>query len=120
MPYCEKCGNEIDEETTFCPKCGTNVKVPSVAYKRPRSSGRNSTPILAIFFGGIIILASLALLVGSGTVMWMQSTFSDSDGFFISGEVKLQVDSHAINKNIGIDICSVSSDIKLVVDVFME
>ncbi|RLI34767.1 hypothetical protein DRO66_08265, partial [Candidatus Bathyarchaeota archaeon] len=55
MPYCEKCGNEIDEETTFCPKCGANVKTPVIAHRRPRSSGRNSTTILAIFFGGIII-----------------------------------------------------------------
>ena len=24
--FCEQCGNEIDEYTVFCPKCGTKVK----------------------------------------------------------------------------------------------
>ena len=105
MPYCEKCGNEIDEETTFCPKCGANVKTPVIAHRRPRSSGRNSTTILAIFFGGIIIIASLGILAGGGMVTWVQSTFSDSDGFMISGEVELQVDSHAIvGQGVDIDI----------------
>jgi len=105
MPYCEKCGNEIDEETTSCPKCGADVKAPGVAYRRPRSSGRNSATILAIFFGGIIIIASLGILAGGGAVMWVQSTFSDSDGFLISGEVSLQVDSHAlVGQGVDIDL----------------
>jgi hypothetical protein len=105
MPYCEKCGNEITEETTFCPKCGANVKAPSVAYRRSRSPGQNSTTILAIFFGGIIVIASLGILAGGGMVTWAQSTFSDSDGFMISGEVELQVDSHAIvGQGVDIDI----------------
>ena len=105
MPYCEKCGNEIDEETTFCPKCGANVKAPVIAHRRPRSSGRNSTTILAIFFGGIIIIASLGILAGGGMVTWVQNTFSDSDGFMISGEVELQVDSHAlVGQGVDIDI----------------
>lgn len=105
MPYCEKCGNEIDEETTFCPKCGANVKSPDVAYRRLQSSEQNVTTILAVFFGGIIIIASLGILAGGGTVMWAQSTFSDADGFLISREVKLQVDSHAlVHRGTDIDI----------------
>jgi hypothetical protein len=105
MPYCEKCGNEIDEEAMFCPNCGANVKAPSVAYRRSRSSSRDITTLLAIFFGGIIIIASLGILVGGGTVMWVQRTFSDSDGFLISGEVELQVDSYAmVGQGVDIDI----------------
>ena len=26
MPYCHKCGSEVSEENTFCPKCGANLK----------------------------------------------------------------------------------------------
>jgi len=26
MPYCKNCGNEMSEEATYCPKCGTPVK----------------------------------------------------------------------------------------------
>lgn len=25
MPYCAKCGKELDKDATFCPKCGTAV-----------------------------------------------------------------------------------------------
>ena len=27
MPYCRKCGSEVNEEMTFCPKCGTAINV---------------------------------------------------------------------------------------------
>ena len=26
MPYCHKCGAEIDEDASFCPKCGSKMK----------------------------------------------------------------------------------------------
>jgi hypothetical protein len=27
VPYCPKCGSEIDESMVFCPKCGASLKV---------------------------------------------------------------------------------------------
>jgi len=27
MPYCQKCGSEVSENMTFCPKCGAALKV---------------------------------------------------------------------------------------------
>lgn len=27
MPYCQKCGFEVSENMTFCPKCGASLKV---------------------------------------------------------------------------------------------
>jgi hypothetical protein len=27
MPYCPKCGEEVDEEMAFCPKCGASLRV---------------------------------------------------------------------------------------------
>ena len=29
MPYCPKCGSEINEDMTFCPKCGAPLKAAS-------------------------------------------------------------------------------------------
>ncbi|HTY75141.1 MAG TPA: RDD family protein [Candidatus Nanoarchaeia archaeon] len=29
MPYCKNCGNELQSDTKFCPKCGTPVEAPS-------------------------------------------------------------------------------------------
>ncbi len=26
MPYCPKCGNQVDENMTFCPRCGASLK----------------------------------------------------------------------------------------------
>jgi uncharacterized membrane protein YvbJ len=26
MPYCPKCGNQVDENMTFCPRCGAPLK----------------------------------------------------------------------------------------------
>jgi amino acid transporter len=41
MPYCHKCGSEVNEENTFCPKCGANLKAgitsPPTSPERYRS-----------------------------------------------------------------------------------
>ena len=41
MPFCHKCGSEVNEENTFCPKCGANLKAgitsPTGAPDRYRS-----------------------------------------------------------------------------------
>jgi len=34
MPYCPKCGVEVDEEAAFCPKCGASMKAEEA--KEPR------------------------------------------------------------------------------------
>jgi len=111
MPYCEKCGKEIDEDAAFCIHCGTPVVAPGVVYRRPRSPGWNAISILAVVFGGLLLLVSFGLLVGGGAVIWVQSTFSDSEGFLMSRETRLQSDSHAmvlheVNITIDVDIPS--------------
>lgn len=103
MPYCKKCGKEIDENAVFCSHCGTPVKASDVVYRRPRSPRWNLGSILAVFFGGVIILVSIGLLVGGGVVIWAQSTFSDSEGFLISSESRLQSGSYAMVLQ-GVDI----------------
>jgi len=109
MPYCEKCGKEIDEDAAFCSYCGTPVKASEVVYRRPSGPRRNVVSILAVLFGGLLILVSFGLLMGGGAVIWAQSTFSDSEGFLISREVRLQSDSYAmvvqeVNINVDVDV----------------
>ena len=36
MPFCRKCGKELDAEAAFCPKCGTSVN-PGAASQAPVS-----------------------------------------------------------------------------------
>ena len=31
MPYCHKCGSEVNEKMTFCPQCGASLKVTETA-----------------------------------------------------------------------------------------
>jgi len=38
MPYCRKCGSEVNEEMAFCPKCGTAIKVSETASAEPYRS----------------------------------------------------------------------------------
>ena len=30
MPYCPKCGGEVDENMNFCPKCGASLRIGQV------------------------------------------------------------------------------------------
>jgi len=33
MPYCHKCGSEVTEDMSFCPKCGASLKAPETAVQ---------------------------------------------------------------------------------------
>ena len=37
MPYCRKCGKEIDETSMFCPQCGQSVAEPVAATEGPKA-----------------------------------------------------------------------------------
>ena len=31
MPYCPKCGNQVEDNMTFCPRCGASLKADTAA-----------------------------------------------------------------------------------------
>ena len=37
MPYCRKCGSEVSEDMTFCPRCGAALKVEKPAVEARRA-----------------------------------------------------------------------------------
>jgi hypothetical protein len=41
MPYCPKCGNEVNEEMDFCPNCGASLKgeLPPAPTEQPEEIG---------------------------------------------------------------------------------
>ena len=41
MPYCHKCGSEIKEENSFCPRCGTSLKATTHRPPMPPKYHRN-------------------------------------------------------------------------------
>lgn len=104
MPYCPECGREVPEGVDFCPHCGTRLREPEVRYRRPRG-GFPITQIASIFVGGIIIIASLGVLVGGIALTGVQREFSDEEGFLTSREVRFYADSYAlVVRDVDIDI----------------
>ncbi|PVX27496.1 MAG: hypothetical protein CW716_02015 [Candidatus Bathyarchaeum sp.] len=41
MPYCHKCGSEVTEENSFCPKCGASLKATAPRPPMPPEHHRN-------------------------------------------------------------------------------
>ncbi|MBI9100126.1 MAG: hypothetical protein JEY91_16710 [Spirochaetaceae bacterium] len=94
MPYCSRCGVEVDEEVKKCPLCSTNIqeltpeispfsKYPektaphSIAPKRNKKEMRRMAAIFVTF--GLLIPASIAIaadVVINGTVTWGSYTIS--------------------------------------------
>ncbi len=35
MPYCPKCGNQVEDTMTFCPRCGASLKAETPAQPAP-------------------------------------------------------------------------------------
>lgn len=69
MPYCQRCGNPLDENARFCPKCGTPVattvppatavpvKPPKPLHKDPLVIG--GIALIAILLSAVIVAALL-------------------------------------------------------------
>lgn len=99
MPFCAKCGAEHSEDAVFCPKCGTPVAAAKatgggVVYRR--DPGSSAGRILAIVFGGFMLLVAFGLLMGGGAILWTQTAIADDAGYMTTGTTRLNVASYAI------------------------
>jgi len=56
------------------------------------SAGR----IILLIFGIIGLLLSISLFVGGGTLLWVDNTIKDSEGFYTTRTIEIEKDSHAI------------------------
>lgn len=95
MPYCKKCGSELNEQTRFCPKCGTSVN-----QQQPQFDGikRNKHfPIALIAILACVLIFSLVLfplllsqwnplgiIVGSGNPTTQNHQFVNFNSISIS------------------------------------
>jgi len=71
MPYCSKCGSELDKDTKFCPKCGTTVGSPAAKPERrikreQRRPMSTLTIVLIILLVVVVVVAAVvaAVLLG--------------------------------------------------------
>jgi hypothetical protein len=97
MPYCRKCGAQLEEQAGFCPKCGTPVNQQAPQSYRTRRNSPFPIALIAVI-AGVLILAlvlvplflgqwsPLGTIVGSGQVVTQNQPFSDfSSVSFSSG-----------------------------------
>ena len=104
MPYCERCGKEIPEDASYCPECGEPVRAPGKRrYVRAPGVRWGAGRILALFVGFVLLATSLGLMAGGGGIMWANSRLTDAEGFIMSHEAELGVDSYALVQR-GVDI----------------
>jgi len=108
MPFCAKCGVELSEDAVFCPKCGSpvsTVKATSgVVYRREPDPGAGR--ILAIIFGGFMLLVAFGLVMGGGAILWTQTAIVDDAGYMMTGTTRLNVASYALVQNVDINMGS--------------
>ncbi len=105
MPYCRRCGKEVGEGDRYCPACGAAVDTSGAVYRRP-ARGSSAGKIIALIFGGLLLLVSFGILAGGGAIMWVQSTMTTPEGFMMSGPFRLHTSSWALavqNIDIGMD-----------------
>ena len=95
MPYCSKCGAELDKDTKFCPKCGTTVGPPVAKPERRRIKREQRRPMSTLTIALIVLLVVVVVVaavvavvllgfwqpfgrvVGSGNLVTEEKDFSD-------------------------------------------
>ena len=95
MPYCLKCGAELDDTASFCPACGTSVgpSADVISSHTRREQRKPLSPLtivliilfVLIFVVAIAVVASVLLgawqpfgqVVGSGNLVTVARDFSD-------------------------------------------
>jgi hypothetical protein len=65
MPYCSKCGAELDEDAKFCPTCGTPVGPPVAEPERRRKERRPTSTLAIVLIALLVIAAAIAAIAFS-------------------------------------------------------
>ena len=55
MPFCRKCGTELNEDAKFCPECGTPI--PTLTIERERAHAPRNLVKAILILGAIAIIA---------------------------------------------------------------
>jgi len=97
VPYCNKCGFQVNEEMQFCPNCGVQLKLQRSVHEKPASSAKsNNMPLLipsTPFTHGIFIGLGAAILIGSlsGAFFLNSNYWFLRDSYVASGLVPQQI-----------------------------
>ena len=103
MPYCHKCGNKLDDDTKFCPVCGTPVaQVEKTGTPQRTSQGARRTvfPLAVIVLIAILVIAVIGVAIAF--VPFQPVSFHQSNEA-VSGNVdslRIVVDADVANVNV--------------------
>jgi hypothetical protein len=81
MKYCKNCGNEIGAGIEYCPNCGYKTYEEDIIYRKQRTNGTTAVKILAILFGGLLILVGGSLIFAGTAVSGLNRGLIDNDGY---------------------------------------
>ncbi len=105
MPYCHRCGAQLEEDARFCYKCGT----PVAAYTQPQAAlaqrmparPLRKDPLIVVVIGLVVILVAAAVIVAflfTPTTPWSSSqTLLDSTPSVDTLNLNFQADAGQIN-----------------------
>jgi len=79
--YCKKCGKELEEGAEYCPGCGSSLVEASITYRKQRSGGWDAGRVIAVIFGGLILLVGLPLAFAGTALMGVTTAMDDGSGY---------------------------------------
>ncbi len=104
MPYCRKCGAQLEDNVRFCPKCGTQTAgtyVPPAAAPAMPARPLHKDPLVIIGLGLIAILLSAVIIAGvliAPVSTWNYGTpFTDSSPNMQNLNLKFHSDIGRVN-----------------------
>jgi hypothetical protein len=95
MPYCRKCGAQLDEQARFCSKCGTSVNQQALQFGGTKRTSPFPIVPIAIIVGVLVLglvfvplflgqWSPLSPIVGSGHTVTQNQPFSDFTSVSVS------------------------------------
>jgi len=103
MPYCSKCGAELDEDAKFCPACGTPAGPPVIEPKRRRIRRERRRPISTLAIVLIVLLVILPVAIVALVILPVRMVDASE-----SRDVPYQTGVDTINLNFTADVARVN------------
>ncbi len=96
MDYCKNCGKQIEPGAEFCASCGAKLHQNGIVYRKQSGSGVTAGKVIAIFFGGLLILVGVPILFAGTALLAVTSTLDTGNGYMGIEGVDFDTSSYAI------------------------
>jgi hypothetical protein len=86
----------MEDGVEFCPHCGADLRAKDILYTKPRGGGWDAGKVLAVLFGGLLVLVGVPLLFSGTALMGITRSLDDGYGYLGVSGVGLETDTQAI------------------------